>query len=306
MPLSFRWSMEPLDDTLEELVTTGQDPVYVVHFTQAAAVEHATNLLKSRLGSGSGGLKVDKDAIAERIGAFRFGAGFGKTLSQLVRNGIGVHHAGMLPKYRRLVETLAQSGLLRVICGTDTLGVGINVPIRTVLFTGLAKFDGNQAAGAADAGVPADRRPGGSRGLRHGRLRRRTGAGVRHRERAGQGQDRGRAQRRPARRSRRRSSRSRPRARSCGPSRPSTSSSPGVPERLTSRMKVDNAMLVNVVSREEDAFAVMRRLLTDNHEDRRGQLRLARRALRLARSLGAHRHRHPAARARTASAAATS
>ena len=144
VPLSFRWSMEPLDDTLEELVTTGQDPVYVVHFTQAAAVEHATNLLKSRLGSSGGGPKVDKEAIAAKIGAFRFGAGFGKTLSRLVRSGIGVHHAGMLPKYRRLVETLAQAGLLRVICGTDTLGVGINVPIRTVLFTGLAKFDGTK------------------------------------------------------------------------------------------------------------------------------------------------------------------
>src|SRR3546814_1336263 len=85
-----------------------------------------------------------KDAIAERIGAFRFGAGFGRTLSKLVRNGIGVHHAGMLPKYRRLVEQLAQDGLLKVICGTDTLGVGINVPIRTVLFTGLSKFDGTR------------------------------------------------------------------------------------------------------------------------------------------------------------------
>ena len=119
--------------------TTGQAPVYVVHFTQAAAVEHATSLLKE-----AAEVKVDKEAIADRIGAFRFGAGFGKTLSKLVRNGIGVHHAGMLPKYRRLVEQLAQSGLLTVICGTDTLGVGINVPIRTVLFTGLAKFDGNR------------------------------------------------------------------------------------------------------------------------------------------------------------------
>jgi hypothetical protein len=50
-------------------------------------------------------------------------------------------------------------------------------------------------------------------------------------------------------------------------------------------MLVNNAMLVNVVAREEDAFPVLRRLLTDNHEDRRTQLRLARRALRLARSL---------------------
>jgi superfamily II RNA helicase len=138
VPLHFSWSMEHLDETLAELVETGQAPVYVVHFTQAAAVEHATSLLKGTK------VKVDKEAIAARIGAFRFGAGFGKTLSRLVRNGIGVHHAGMLPKYRRLVEQLAQSGLLTVICGTDTLGVGINVPIRTVLFTGLAKFDGNR------------------------------------------------------------------------------------------------------------------------------------------------------------------
>ena len=97
VPLTFRWSMEPLDDTLEELVTTGQDPVYVVHFTQAAAVEHASNLLKSG-SSRPRRPQVDKEAIAERIGAFRFGAGFGKTLSRLVRNGIGVHHAGMLPE----------------------------------------------------------------------------------------------------------------------------------------------------------------------------------------------------------------
>ena len=88
--------------------------------------------------------RAEKDAIAETIGNFRFTAGFGKTLSRLVRHGIGVHHAGMLPKYRRLVETLAQAGLLKVICGTDTLGVGINVPIRTVLFTGLSKYDGTK------------------------------------------------------------------------------------------------------------------------------------------------------------------
>ena len=88
--------------------------------------------------------RQEKDKIAELIGDFRFAAGFGKTLSRLVRHGIGVHHAGMLPKYRRLVETLAQAGLLKVICGTDTLGVGINVPIRTVVFTALSKYDGKR------------------------------------------------------------------------------------------------------------------------------------------------------------------
>src|ERR1700716_3434804 len=86
--------------------------------------------------------KAEKEAIAELIGDFRFSAGFGRSLSRLVRHGIGVHHAGMLPKYRRLVEQLAQAGLLKVICGTDTLGVGINVPIRTVVFSALTKYDG--------------------------------------------------------------------------------------------------------------------------------------------------------------------
>ena len=110
-----------------------------MHFTQASAVERAQALMSVNVTS-----KADKQAIADLIGAFRFTAGFGKTLSRLVRHGIGVHHAGMLPRYRRLVETLAQAGLLKVICGTDTLGVGINVPIRTVLFTALAKYDGRR------------------------------------------------------------------------------------------------------------------------------------------------------------------
>ena len=132
--------------------------------------------------------------IAELIGGFRFAAGFGRTLSRLVRHGIGVHHAGMLPKYRRLVEQLAQAGLLKVICGTDTLGVGINVPIRTVLFTGLAKYDGSrqrilkarefhQIAGRA-----------GRAGYDTCGHRRGAGARARHRERAGAGQGRRRPQ----------------------------------------------------------------------------------------------------------------
>ena len=139
VPLIFSFSLEPLHETLSELLTTNQAPVYVVHFTQAAALEQAQALMSTNVCS-----RQEKDAIAEMIGNFRFASGFGKTLSRLVRHGIGVHHAGMLPKYRRLVETLAQAGLLKVICGTDTLGVGINVPIRTVVFTALAKYDGKK------------------------------------------------------------------------------------------------------------------------------------------------------------------
>jgi superfamily II RNA helicase len=139
VPLFYSYAMTPLHETIENLLATKQAPIYIVHFTQAAAVERAQALMSINVCT-----REEKDAIAELIGGFRFTAGFGPTLSRLVRHGIGVHHAGMLPKYRRLVELLAQAGLLKVICGTDTLGVGINVPIRTVLFTALSKYDGEK------------------------------------------------------------------------------------------------------------------------------------------------------------------
>lgn len=139
VPLFFSYARTPVHETVEELLHTGQSPVYVVHFSQAAAMERAQALSSLRIVS-----REQRDEIADAIGGFRFTTAFGRTLSRYVRAGIGVHHAGMLPRYRRLVETLAQRGLLRVICGTDTLGVGINVPIRTVLVTALAKYDGQR------------------------------------------------------------------------------------------------------------------------------------------------------------------
>src|SRR4051794_19332376 len=139
VPLDFSWSLEPLHELLEELARADRAPVYVVHFTQASALERAQALVSAKLCT-----REERRAIADAIGGVCFHPRFGRTLSRLIRSGIGVHHAGMLPRYRRLVEQLAQTGLLKVICGTDTLGVGINVPIRTVVFTGLAKFDGSR------------------------------------------------------------------------------------------------------------------------------------------------------------------
>ena len=139
VPLVHEFRMVSLTETLTELLETHATPVYVVHFTQKSAVERAQSLLSINVCT-----RDEKAAIAEALGAFRFSAGFGKSLSRFVRHGIGVHHAGMLPRYRRLVERLAQKGLLKVICGTDTLGVGINVPIRTVIFTALSKYDGTE------------------------------------------------------------------------------------------------------------------------------------------------------------------
>ncbi|GAA4404600.1 hypothetical protein GCM10023168_17500 [Fodinibacter luteus] len=139
VPLEFSWVLTPVHETLELLLRDDRAPVYVVSFTQAAAVEQAQALASVDIVS-----SARKAAIKDAVGHFRFGKGFGATLRRLVLHGIGVHHAGMLPKYRRLVETLAQAGLLAVICGTDTLGVGINVPIRTVLLTSLTKYDGRK------------------------------------------------------------------------------------------------------------------------------------------------------------------
>ncbi|WP_147916649.1 DEAD/DEAH box helicase [Ruania zhangjianzhongii] len=137
VPLTYSYSTEPLQEVVRELLGTHRTPVYIVHFTQAAAVEQAQSLTSIPVAS-----RAHRDQIAEALRGFQFARGFGAALSRLLRHGIGVHHAGMLPRYRRLVERLAQAGLLPVICGTDTLGVGINVPIRTVLLTGLTKFDG--------------------------------------------------------------------------------------------------------------------------------------------------------------------
>ena len=139
VPLHFEYAMTPVPDTIELLLRNDRAPVYVVHPTQALALERAQALLSTTLCT-----KEERTAIADALGHFRFAPGFGRTLERLVRQGVGVHHAGMLPRYRRLIEQLARTGLLKVICGTDTLGVGINVPIRTVLITSLVKFDGRR------------------------------------------------------------------------------------------------------------------------------------------------------------------
>ncbi len=141
VPLEFAYSLRPLVHTLEELVTDGRAPVYVVHFTQREAAENAQAFTSINVCS-----RAEKAALADELAGFRFTSPYGKDIRRWLRHGIGLHHAGLLPKYRVLVEKLAQKGLLKIICGTDTLGVGINVPIRTVLFTRLCKYDGEQTA----------------------------------------------------------------------------------------------------------------------------------------------------------------
>jgi superfamily II RNA helicase len=139
VPLSYQYTDRPLAATVENLFNKGDTPIYVVHFSQDAALETAQALASTGVSS-----KEQRQAIAEAMRGTRFTTGFGKILQRILRTGVGIHHAGMLPRYRRLVEQLAQQGLLPVICGTDTLGVGINVPIHSVVLTQLTKFDGNK------------------------------------------------------------------------------------------------------------------------------------------------------------------
>ncbi|WP_189132892.1 DEAD/DEAH box helicase [Wenjunlia tyrosinilytica] len=275
VPLSYEYRLTPLHETLEELLHTHQAPVYIVHFTQASAVERAQSLMSINMCT-----REEKDAIAALIGNFRFTTRFGRNLSRFVRHGIGVHHAGMLPKYRRLVERLAQAGLLKVICGTDTLGVGVNVPIRTVLFTALSKYDGNRVrvlrarefhqiagragrAGFDTAGLVVAQAP--EHVIENEKALAKAGDDPKKRRKV---------VRKKA-----------PEGFVNWSEQTFDKLIAADPEPLTSRFRVSHAMLLSVIARPGNAFEAMRGLLEDNHEDRRSQLRHVRRAIAIYRSL---------------------
>ncbi|ALG13451.1 DEAD/DEAH box helicase [Kibdelosporangium phytohabitans] len=275
VPLFYSYALTPMHETIEELLQTNQAPVYVVHFTQASAIERASALMSINVST-----RQEKDEIARLIGRFRFTSGFGKTLSRLVRHGIGVHHAGMLPKYRRLVERLAQAGLLKIICGTDTLGVGINVPIRTVLFTGLSKYDGtktrhlkarefHQIAGRAGragydtVGNVVVQAP--DHDVENERLLAKAGDDPKKRRKV--------VRKKP------------PEGFVSWSKQTFERLIAAEPEPLTSSFAVSHTMLLNVIGRPGDAFKAMRHLLEDNHEDRASQRRLILRSIAIYRAL---------------------
>jgi len=277
VPLSYSYVLTPVHETVEELLATKQAPIYIVHFSQLAALERAQALTSVKIIS-----REQRDEIAEAIGSFRFTTVFGQTLSRLIRSGIGVHHAGMLPKYRRLVEQLAQQGLLRVICGTDTLGVGINVPIRTVLLTALTKFDGtkmrqltarefHQIAGRAGragydtAGTVVAQAP--EHEAENARLVAKAGDDPKKlkkvvRKRAPEG--------------------------FVSWGEPSFQRLIAAePETLTSSMQISHSMLLNVIGRGGDAFTEVRDLIFDSHDPWKSKLAMARKALSIYRTLRA-------------------
>lgn len=275
VPLYYSYATTPMHETIGDLLDTNQAPIYVVHFSQAAALERAQALMSVNVSS-----KEEKAAIADLIGGFRFSTTFGSTLSRLVRHGIGVHHAGMLPKYRRLVEQLAQAGLLKIICGTDTLGVGINVPIRTVVFSALSKYDGTRSrllnarefhqiagragrAGYDTAGTVVVQAPDHE---------------VENLKQFAKAADDKKKLRKLVRRKA-------PEGMVPWSEATMTRLIDASPEPLTSNMRVTTGMILDVVDRPGDPFLAMRRLLTENHEPRKRQLQHIREAVGIARSL---------------------
>ena len=273
VPLGFSYADSPLSVTLERLVEEGKAPVYLVHFTQLEAATSAQDFTSINLCT-----RDEKAALQKAIEGFKFNSPYGPDLKRWLRHGIGLHHAGLLPKYRILVEQLAQKGLLKVICGTDTLGVGINVPIRTVLFTKLCKYDGiktgilsardfHQISGRAgrkgydDVGWVLAQAP--EHVIENAKLALKAAAGGRKY-----------TKRLP-------------------PERNFTNWDKQTferliqaqPERLIPRFQVTHGMLLNVLSRKEDGCQAMRQLIRTCHDTERGKVLHAKRAWQLFRAL---------------------
>ncbi|MDQ2729730.1 MAG: DUF3516 domain-containing protein, partial [Actinomycetota bacterium] len=275
VPLSFDYTRTPLHETIEGLLRADRAPLYVVHFTQANAVAQAQALTSAQVTT-----RPQREAIAAALAEFRFAPGFGQTLSRLVRHGIGVHHGGMLPKYRRLVERLTQAGLLRVVVGTDTLGVGVNLPLRTVVFTGLAKYDGttsrllsarefHQIAGRAG-------RPGyDSTGLVVVQAPEHVIDNERATEKAAG----------DAKKKRKLVRSSPPKGYVPWDEAVFAKMVAAPPEPLTSHFQVSHSLVLDVLDRPGDGCRALRRLLVDNDEARPAQRRHIRAAIGIYRSL---------------------
>ena len=273
VPLDFSYSETEISNTVQKLVSGGKAPVYVVHFTQAAAATNAQNFMSLDLCT-----KEEKQAINEAIKEMRFSSPYGPEVKRWLKQGIGLHHAGLLPKYRILCEKLAQKGLLKVICGTDTLGVGVNVPIRTVLFTQLCKYSGDKTAiltardfhqiagragrkGFDDIGYVVAQAP--EHVIENLKLEAKT------------------------KQTGKKFQKKKPPEHGYVPFDESTYKRliAASPEPLTSSFQVNHGMLLNILSRPTDGCTAMRNLLKDCHESAASKKQLQHRAFQLFKSL---------------------
>tara|TARA_B100000809_G_scaffold97829_1_gene96388 strand:- start:1865 stop:4402 length:2538 start_codon:yes stop_codon:yes gene_type:complete len=278
VPLITEYRETPLHESVDELLRSDRAPVYIVHFTQQAAAEKAQDLCSLDVLT-----KDEKAAVRTEVGGFRFDTPIGKDLRRFIGHGIGLHHAGLLPRYRLLMEKLAQAGLLKMICGTDTLGVGVNVPIRTVLFTQLCKYDGTttrllsnrefqQVAGRAGRRGFDDEGHVWVQAPPHWIENRRAEQKVA----ADPGRKKKLVKKKPP-----------DRGYSHWNEETFDRFVVGRPEPLESSFDVTHQMVLNVLSRPGDGGAALKRLLLDNHEPRKRQRRHIRKAIGVYRSLRA-------------------
>jgi superfamily II RNA helicase len=272
VPLEYAYSEITLAQALERLASEGRSPVYVVHFTQLEAAQSAQDFTSINVCT-----REEKNAIGSAIEGFKFTSPYGPEIRRWLKHGIGLHHAGLLPKYRVLVEQLTQKGLLKVICGTDTLGAGINMPIRTALFTKLCKFDGQKTAilSARDfhqiAGR-AGRKGFDDRGWVVAQAPEHTIENIKLEEKAKEGKKS--VKRKP------------PEKNFVNWDKQTFLRLIQAPsEKLTSRFSVSHGMLLNVLSRKGDGCAAMQRLIRDSHETPKAKKEHTKRAWQLFRSL---------------------
>jgi superfamily II RNA helicase len=272
VPLEFAYAEISLAQTLERLASDGKSPVYVVHFTQLEAAQSAQDFTSINVCT-----REEKNAIGSALEGFKFTSPYGPDIRRWLKHGIGLHHAGLLPKYRVLVEQLTQKGFLKVICGTDTLGAGINMPIRTVLFTRLCKFDGLKTAilSARDfhqISGRAGRKGFDDRGWVVAQAPEHVVENIKLDEKAKDGKKS--VKRKP-------------------PDKNFVSWDKqtflrlmrAAPERLASRFRVSHGMLLNVLGRKGDGCRAMQRLIRDCHETPKAKKEHAKRAWQLFRSL---------------------
>ncbi|MEZ4372362.1 MAG: DUF3516 domain-containing protein [Polyangiaceae bacterium] len=277
VPLDWTYTEKPLTETIGELLNEAKVPVYIVHFSQRAASEQAQALMSLDFLS-----KEQKVELKQELKGFRFDSPFGRELGRFIPHGIGVHHAGMLPKYRRLVERLAQRGYLKLICGTDTLGVGINIPLRTVLFTQLCKYDGENTTILSVRDFQQIAGRAGRRGfdtqgsvvvqapehvIENLRIKAKAAANAKKNKKL-------HLKKPPERGFKNWEATTLTRLRE------------STPEALVSRFDVSHGMLLNVLSREDGSgCAAMKQLIRDSHEPTRNKRALGRTAIAMFRSL---------------------
>ncbi len=136
VPLEHQYREELLIDTVKDLSWKGDVPAIIFVFGRELCFEVARLLRSCRRFTSD----AEKAEIEKRCDEVLLPSGVAKELRPLLGHGIGIHHAGILPRYKQLVEELALERLIKFVVSTETIAAGINLPARTVVFPALRKF----------------------------------------------------------------------------------------------------------------------------------------------------------------------